>query len=129
MEEVKKFLKDKGLGVEDVPKGLVVHEVIGVGILLSAWGFCHMFKPSSKLVNVLKARNIGQWERAKKRVETSRLMNYARKNFSAQQTARLGVSFAESFVLRKALVPVLVPLKLWLSYQIVLQTKSCTTKQ
>ena len=59
-------------------------------------------------------------------MKTSRLLKSVSgsRYLSGLNTGRLAVSFGESYFLRKLLMPLLVPLKLWASYRIVLLVKS-----
>ena len=65
MEEIKSFFTSRGLGTSELAKGLVIHEVpssfqtaseygkityqvLGVAILVSAWGGCYFLRPSAR---------------------------------------------------------------------------------
>eukprot|EP00092_Neocalanus_flemingeri_P072350 GFUD01089070.1.p1 GENE.GFUD01089070.1~~GFUD01089070.1.p1 ORF type:complete len:137 (+),score=43.26 GFUD01089070.1:88-498(+) len=121
MEEVKKFLSSAGLRPADIPTALVIHEVLGVSVLLSAWAACWAVKPSRNLLNALQVRKLPEWQKAQENVNKSKLINFVRnsKYLSSRRGAELGVAFGESYFLRKLCMPVLIPLKLWMTYQLV----------
>ena len=121
MEEVKHFFSSAGLSPTDLPKALVIHECIGVSALLSAWAGCWAVKPSRKLLSALQVRKISEWKKAQEKVDKSKLVRFVRTNkyLSSKRGAELGVAFGESYFLRKLCTPLLVPLKLWMTYQMM----------
>ena len=62
MDQVKRFLTEKGLTPVDLPRGLVVHECLGVAVLVTAWVGCYYVRPSARIMAVLKQRNVDRWE-------------------------------------------------------------------
>ena len=58
-------------------------------------------------------------------MSSSKLVNMVNKSkyISGTRAPEIGVAFAESYFLRKLLMPILVPAKLWLSYRLVLGLK------
>ena len=34
MEEIKSYFESKGLGAKDITKGVIAHEVLGIGVML-----------------------------------------------------------------------------------------------
>ena len=121
MEEVKNFFSSAGLSPTDLPKALVIHECLGVTVLLTAWAGCWAVKPSRKLLSALQVRKISEWKKAQEKVDKSKLVRFVRTNkyLSSKRGAELGVAFGESYFLRKLCMPVLVPLKLWMTYQMM----------
>merc|ERR1719228_163990 len=77
-------------------------------------------------MNHLQTRHPRQWTRAQGRMHKSKLVNRvtSSKLLPHGRAAALGVAFGESLFLRKLFLPILVPLKLWLSLEIVLLTKA-----
>ena len=61
----------------------------------------------------------------------SRLVNGIResKYISSDLASSLAISFGESYFLRKLCMPILVPLKLWLTYEILMLTKQTERKK
>ena len=135
MEELKSFFASKGLEAKDIPKGIVVHEILGLGILLSAWAGCYITRPTATILTIsksnlwLKTNAIGssnKWQAAQEKARKSKLVSLVNSskylsNLKAQQVT---VSFAESYLIRKLLMPLLIPLKFWLAFKIVMLSKN-----
>ena len=133
MEELKSFFHSKGLEAKDIPKGIIAHEVLGIGILAAAWAGCYLVRPTASLVGIAKRspwiaskssfRSI--WESAEERAKSSRLLKFVKesKYLSNRKVQKLSTAFVESYVLRKILMPILIPLKFWLAFEIVLLFK------
>ena len=134
MEELKAFFASKGVEPKDIPKGIVAHEVLGMGILASAWTCCYIVRPTATLYRIsgtshrIKINTTGlsnSWRAAQEKANNSKIVRFVNssKYLSSQKAQRLSVAFAESYLLRKLLMPILVPLKFWLSFKIVLLSK------
>ena len=134
MEELKAFFSSKGVEPKNIPKGIVAHEVLGIGILVSAWTCHYIVKPTATLHRIsrknhaIKINSTGisnSWRAAQEKANNSKIVRFVNssKYLSSQKAQRLSVAFAESYLLRKSLMPVLVPLKFWLSFKIVLLSK------
>jgi len=117
MERLKDYFTSKGVSASDFPKGVIIHELLGVAVLAGAWVGCYYARPSGRLITTVKHRRPGLWQAASARADTSKLLNYVKNSplVSSGQYSRLAVAFAEGYVVRKAAMPVLVPLKLWLA--------------
>ena len=124
MENLKEFLSSKGITPQNMGKAIIVHEVLGVTILMTAWAGCFLIKPSKHLINTLQLRRTDQWRRAETRMQSSRLVSLVRDNkyLSSNTASAVTIAFGESYFLRKLAMPVLVPLKFWLTYQIIKTT-------
>merc|ERR1719500_2184653 len=72
----------------------------------------------------LKLRKNTQWEKAQQRINVSPLVSRISGLVPQGKAAAVGLAFGESLFLRKLLMPVLVPLKLWVALQLVLLSKS-----
>jgi len=120
MEEIKSFFASRGLGTSELAKGLVIHEVLGVAILFSAWGGCYFLRPSARFMAVLKNKNHKQWKQAQARISVSPLASRISGLVPQGKAAAVGLAFGESVFLRKLFMPILVPLKLWIALQLVL---------
>ena len=124
MDSVKAFFQSKGteLNAKTVGKALVIHEILGVTVLVSAWAACWAVKPSKYFLNILQVRKTHQWRKAQERIQYSKLLKHLRESryVSSKTGSELAVAFGESYFLRKLGMPVLVPLKLWLTYELVL---------
>ena len=78
MESVKAFFKSKGteLNAKTVGKALVIHEILGVSVLVSAWAACWAVKPSKHFLDILQIRKIDQWKKAQERIKHSKLLKH-----------------------------------------------------
>ena len=125
MEDLKKFLSSKDLSAGDIGKGLVVHEVLGVSVLVGAWAACWAVKPSRHVIKFLQLKKTAEWRRAQEKMQKSKLVNLIKgsKYVSSQTASELAVAFGESYLIRKVCMPILIPLKLWLTYEIILMMK------
>ena len=54
MEQLKNCFHTKVLEPKDNPKGMIAHEVLGIGVLLSAWTGCYIIHPDFKLARIAK---------------------------------------------------------------------------
>ena len=124
MESVKAFFQSQGteLKAKTVGKALVIHEILGVTVLVAAWGACWAVKPSKHFLNILQIRKTDQWKKAQERMKHSKLLKHVRESrfISSKTGSELAVAFGESYFLRKLGMPVLVPVKLWLTYELVM---------
>ena len=125
MESVKAFFQSQGteLKAKTVGKALVIHEILGVTVLVAAWGACWAVKPSKHFLDILQIRKTDQWKKAQERIQHSKLLKRVRQSryVSSKTGSELAVAFGESYLLRKLGMPVLVPLKLWLTYELVVR--------
>ena len=110
------------MNAKTVGKALVIHEILGVTILVSAWAACWAVKPSKYFLNILQVRKTDQWRKAQERIQHSKILKQVRQSryVSSKTGSELAVAFGESYFLRKLGMPVLVPLKLWLTYELVM---------
>ena len=135
MEDLREFFRSRGLEAKDIPKGIVAHEVIGLGILVSAWAGCYFIRPTASLVRVAKrspwiasnsnSKSKSIWKSAEEKANKSMLVKLVNdsKYLSNKKAQNLTMGFVESYVLRKVLMPILIPLKFWLAFEIVLMLK------
>ena len=133
MEELKNFLSSKGVPVtaRDMGGAVVIHEVLGLSVLVSAWAACWAIKPSRHLINSLQLRKRTEWIKAQERMQKSKLINTIKdsKYVSSKTATGLAIAFGESCFLRKLCMPLLVPLKLWLTYEILVMTNKSIIKK
>ena len=126
MEELKKYLTSRDISASDVTKAVVIHEVLGMSVMVTAWAACWAVKPSKRLLNILQIRKSVQWTKAQEKMQKSNLLKRIREsNYVSSETATsLGIAFGESYFLRKLCMPILVPLKLWLTYELLILTRN-----
>ena len=126
MEELKKYLTSRDISASDVTKAVVIHEVLGVSVMVTAWAACWAVKPSKRLLNILQIRKSVQWTKAQEKMQKSNLLKRIResKYVSSETATSLGIAFGESYFLRKLCMPILVPLKLWLTYELLILSRN-----
>ena len=124
MDSVREFFHSKGtdLNAKTMGKALVIHEILGLTVLVSAWAACWAVKPSKHFLNILQVKKTAQWRKAQERMQDSKLLKRVRESryVSSKTGSELAVAFGESYFLRKLGMPVLVPAKLWLTYELVM---------
>ena len=126
MEELKKYLTSRDISASDVTKAVVIHEVLGMSVMVTAWAACWAMKPSKHLLNILQIRKSVQWTKAQEKMQKSNLLKRIResKYVSSETATSLGIAFGESYFLRKLCMPILVPLKLWLTYELLILSRN-----
>lgn len=118
--------EESGLVPLDIPKALAVHEILGIGLLGGAWAACYHLQPTQRGLasfGAASAPMISAMEKAKLRIAKWSAWTSRVPLLRSADQGRLLVSLAESSVARKVIVPVTVPLKLWLSCYAVLAIK------
>ncbi|GAB5373332.1 hypothetical protein AAMO2058_001742100 [Amorphochlora amoebiformis] len=111
------------LSVSGMAAGLATHELLGFSWLFGSWTICYKLQPARHLASV------GPWSNS----ETVRNWREQGKDFSSRlrkrpamvwfsnktslDSVRFAASGAESYVLRKCLWPVTIPLKIYLAYR------------
>lgn len=102
-----------------------VHEMLGIGILLSVWGACYRLNPTRRMMSLALFRRIVSSPRMKNFGEAyDRGANAWNRRFSTFSFARYvnpqraAESLGESFVVRKFSSPLLVPMKIWLAFKL-----------
>ena len=46
MERFKQYFAEQGLDKTDIPKAIILHEVIGAGFAIGFWSLCYTVQPS-----------------------------------------------------------------------------------
>lgn len=105
-----KYFDDKGLTVQDLPKAIICHEIIGILIMALTWSTCYYFPPSQ---NILLKEPIARLTSVLPRTFTEQIHSNPFLN------SRLGSSYLESSCLRRLIRPVALPVKLYLTYRLV----------
>ncbi|CAN0076767.1 unnamed protein product, partial [Phaeothamnion confervicola] len=116
-----------GIATSDLPKALVVHELLSISFLFATWGLFYHFEPTRSALFQPVGHAIEQsvWPPmvGARRVYQTALVT-AETQFSkskylaARDPARLAASAAESSAFRKVLRPVTVPGKLLLAMRL-----------
>jgi hypothetical protein len=105
-----KYFEDKGLTVQDLPKAIVCHELLGALVLALTWSSCYYFPPSqSQYIKEPIARMLA--------LVPDAVTGPVKSN--GFLSSRLGASYIESACVRKLLRPIMLPSKLYLTYKMV----------
>ncbi|CAH8559032.1 unnamed protein product [Dicrocoelium dendriticum] len=93
---------------------VIIHETLGLGILVGFWAGCYKFRPLHRMLtlapkSVQNAYGKGMNWSTKK---LQRVPSFVRRRTDPN---RLLISGAESFALRKLLLPITVPGKIYIS--------------
>lgn len=117
-EKVLRMAAEKGISVADVPTAVVVHEAAGLGVMMAAWAACFYARPTRALYRSAALQRAAPSFRARAdalvaRVRASRAFEVV----SRRVSERVAVALAESSVVRRAVSPVTVPLKLWVTWK------------
>ncbi|KAJ1440278.1 hypothetical protein B484DRAFT_427448, partial [Ochromonadaceae sp. CCMP2298] len=108
-DKISEHFTEHGFSAADVPKAIVVHEMLGIAMLALTWSTCYHFPPSQN--RYLKA-------------PIASLMNLIPKKLSgpvASNTflsSKLGSSYLESSCLRKLIRPMTFPSKLYVTFKL-----------
>ncbi|KAF5398032.1 Retrovirus Pol polyprotein from transposon opus [Paragonimus heterotremus] len=93
---------------------LATHEALGLGLLVGFWFGCYKFQPLRKCMHLAPKPICDSYEKGMT-WSTKKLQRVPQLVRQRTDPQRLLVSGAESFVLRKLLTPVTVPLKIYLA--------------
>uniref|UniRef100_A0A7S0WNF0 Uncharacterized protein n=1 Tax=Pyramimonas obovata TaxID=1411642 RepID=A0A7S0WNF0_9CHLO len=127
MGKIKDYFVEQGLTVADIPKAIVLHEVVSIGFAAATWMVAYQTQPGKTLAMAVPADKRPKFlvngykaamGAAKKQVEKTSFL----KRISDPE--RLTVSCAESICFRGIIKPVTVPGKLWAAWKLTLMTKS-----
>ena len=102
--------KLKDVSVEDLPKAVAIHEILGLAMLASTWKLAYHFPPSR--IPALA----GPIEKMKALVPSRVMVSLSS---SKVLSSRLGVSFVEASCLRKLIRPATIPLKLMATFVVM----------
>ena len=95
---------------------LVCHELLGVGWLVGAWVSCYHVRATSRMIHALP-RRFHQWHKQGTHWTQKMMQGRMWKGVASRvDPTRLAVSGAESFVLRKILLPITIPAKIYGAY-------------
>lgn len=126
MEVLKTHLKEQGIGVADLPKALVFHEVLGAGMAVAFWMTCYRLQPSSSILKPLARRASGNAMARKSYEKAVQSASKTMRRLPILQRlgdpGRLTASLAESICVRAGIKPATFPFKIWASYQFVKRT-------
>ncbi|KAJ1492352.1 hypothetical protein T484DRAFT_1771689 [Baffinella frigidus] len=120
VQQWKNFFAERGVGPEDIPKALVVHEAVGMSWFAGSWAVCYAVQPARFLASKVSAERAHQaFQAAERKLHSWSTFLDRVPGLRSANRARLVVSLAESSIIRKVALPVTVPLKLWVAWQAV----------
>lgn len=100
-----------GLEAADVPKALILHEMLGFTMLAITWTFCYYF-PLKRIPFFAKQLNkFPTMQSFSKSGTMTSVMNAL--------SSRRGVAYLESSCLRKIIRPATIPAKMWVVFMIL----------
>lgn len=108
------YFEEKSLHPTDIPKAILVHELLGMFILCSTWSMAHRFPPTK--IPFL-AGPIKQMERMipasiKSAATSNKIINRI-------TNSKYGASYIEASCFRKIVRPITIPLKLATTFMIL----------
>jgi hypothetical protein len=121
MDRIKAAFAEQGIGAADIPRAIVVHEVLGASVFFGAWAACYAIRPTLGVARAVPAL-LRKVEAMSARAEAAiARWTWLRRVPGVRHAdpARLGVGLAESMVLRNLARPVTVPAKVWLTWRAV----------
>lgn len=109
-DKFSKYFEGKGLTVNDLPKAIICHELLGIFMLALTWSTCYFFPPSqNRFLKEPIAKMISMVPKALSGPVTN----------NAFLSSRIGTSYLESSCIRKLIRPMTLPSKLYLTYKLV----------
>lgn len=105
------FFDEHSIQKRDVPKAIVIHEILGLVILVTTWTCAFYFPPSQ--IKMLQGP-IGQLERL---VPESVRAGLAKNEFIS---SKIGTAYVEASCFRKLIRPATIPLKMYGTLKLVL---------
>eukprot|EP01035_Chromulina_nebulosa_P031169 gene31169-41528_t len=109
-QKITEHFREQGFELEDIPKAIVVHELLGILMLAVTWSACFHFPPSqSALLKPHMAKVQGLMPPAVTRfLSSSRILS-----------GKMGASYLESSCMRKLIRPVTLPGKMYVTLMAV----------
>ena len=109
-----------------IPLAIGIHETLGILLLGGVWGVTFTTQPSKRLgpylhpyMTALPPRIYDGWVASFNRGISFAERGIMKYTSNRSQPRRIAVSYAESFVIRTALRPVTVPVKIWLTWKLL----------
>ena len=107
-----------GFKTEDIPKAIIIHELLGISMLILTWSACYHLQFSK---NPFVLQKFNQFTNLLPKSLTSSLSN-AKLPFGIDKevlTSRMGSSYIEASCFRKIIRPLTLPAKLVVTYKLV----------
>jgi hypothetical protein len=101
-------LIDNGLNQKNsLPKAILIHEILGISILLFTWTMCIFVKPSS--LPILQ----GPINKVASMIPSGIKSSYNNNYIAEILSTNLGKSYVEASCLRKCIRPITIPAKIY----------------
>ncbi len=116
MTRLQGYLTSHGLDTTDIPKALVLHEVLGFCMLAITWTFCYYFPLSKIPFFETQLKRLPPMHSFSKSATMNRVFDAL--------SSRKGVAYLESSCLRKVIRPATIPGKMWVVFMILKSMKN-----
>ncbi|KAJ1468205.1 hypothetical protein T484DRAFT_1984840 [Baffinella frigidus] len=104
-ERLEKYLKDRNIKLIDIPKALLLYELTSIGVMGAFWVGCYVLQPTRRGMVVATAAALAKGDKVTR-------------GSNSLLAKRLATSYAEGFVARAALKPLIIPAKLFLTWKL-----------
>ena len=116
MARLQSYMTSHGLEVSDIPKALVLHEILGFCMLAITWTFCYYFPLSKIPFFEAQLKRLPPMHSFSKSATMTRVFDAL--------SSRRGVAYLESSCLRKVIRPATIPGKMWVVFLVLRSLKS-----
>lgn len=125
LDKAKNYFLEKGLTLIDIPKAALIHETLGLSILLGIWSGCYILRPSHRLLVPLRQKYPHLLPKMSGNMDSKlHKLKEKLKTFKKIDGERMVISLGESVVLRNLIRPVTIPFKLWATWKIIIMLKN-----
>ena len=127
LDKTKAYFFERGLTLIDIPKAAIIHEALGLTILLTFWASCYLIRPSHRLLIPLRRKYPNFIASVSQKFEKN--FNKYREKLKISSKNRLDnerllISLGESLVFRNMLRPITIPFKLYATWKIIFILKN-----
>ena len=116
MARMQSYMTSHGLDASDIPKALVLHEILGFCMLAITWTFCYYFPLSKIPFFETQLKRLPPMHTFSKSTTMNRVFDAL--------SSRKGVAYLESSCLRKVVRPATIPGKMWVVFLLLKSMKS-----
>ena len=125
LDKAKNYFLERGLTLIDIPKAALIHEGLGLSILLGIWTGCYVLRPSHRILIPLRQRYPHFIGKISGNMDSKfHKLKEKLKKFKRINGERVIISLGESVVLRNLIRPVTIPFKLWATWKIIFFLKN-----
>eukprot|EP00040_Diaphanoeca_grandis_P016874 m.87536 g.87536 ORF g.87536 m.87536 type:complete len:157 (+) comp26083_c0_seq1:56-526(+) len=128
------YFTDRGLSAVDVPKALVIHELMGASLLFGTWGLCYAVSPSKHMaipmIRRFSVKNSVKFESTLANAQDKiRSFQWLKKIPGNPDMGKLSLALAESSLIRNCFRPITIPAKLWLTWWMIVPRNTQPNKE